>query len=92
MANTRQTFDIGQRIRIENETTVAGTLTDPSTSVFTLRDPSGNTTTPTVSSDETGVSYVEVDCDEAGVFYWTWVTTGVNTGRKGSFEVNAADF
>lgn len=49
-----------------------GTLVDPTNVVLTVKDPSGNTSTPTVSNPSTGVFTATIDFDEEGIWYWRW--------------------
>lgn len=49
-----------------------GTLVNPSNVALTVKDPSGNTTTPATSNPSTGVFTAEIDFDEAGIWYWQW--------------------
>jgi hypothetical protein len=59
---------------------VAGVLTDPTTAVCTVKDPSGNDTTPAVSNPSTGVHTATVTLDEAGYWKVKWTGTGTAAG------------
>lgn len=72
-------FVVGQTVIIEVDfTDENGTPTNPTTVVLTVRDPSGNTSTPTHTNPATGHYEAVVTLDEAGVWRWRW--TGTTSG------------
>ena len=80
----------GQGIRLSGTFTVGGSLTDPTTVSLILRDPSGNEGTYTaaggqVSSDATGIHYMDHTVDEAGIWMYKWIGTGAVIAVKESF-------
>ena len=76
-----------------------GTDTDPTAVFFTFTDPSANTTLYQYSVDvelvksAVGIYYVDVDCDEVGVFRWRWYSTGTGQAAdEGWFVVEPSQF
>lgn len=78
-------------------TTTSGLAADPTTVTCKYEDPSGNTTTKVYISDAevvktaTGAYYLDIDCDEAGTWYYRWIGTGaVQAAAQGRFYVEPA--
>lgn len=98
MTGINQQFDIGQQIRMRCEFRVDDVLTDPTTATLTVFDPSENTDNyslsgATITKLSDGIFYVDIDLDEAGVWYFKWTSTGaVKAAKQGQFEVAAANF
>ena len=92
-------YDVGDLVK------VIGTFTDPDagdalidpTAVFlSVKDPSGNLTTfeydvdDDITRESEGVYSAEIDCDEAGTFYYRWFSTGLGkAAEEKSFKVDA---
>lgn len=63
-------------------TNADGDAVDPTAVIFKTKDPSGNITTLTYGVDAalvksaTGVYYVDVDVDEAGLWWYRFESTG----------------
>jgi hypothetical protein len=74
-------------------TNTAGVATDPTTTVFRLRNPAGTVTTPAVTDDTpAGAFYVDVSIPRAaaseGRWTWRWEGTGtIVAAAEGYFEV-----
>lgn len=84
---TTDIFDIGDLITwaftFRNTSAV---LTDPSGGVvITVKDPSGNTSTPSVTNSSTGVYSVNVTLDEAGTWYARALSAGDLVGAAEDF-------
>lgn len=76
----------GQTVKLSAEFRVDNVLTDPSTAVLTVEDPSGNESTPSVSDDGTGLRSATVVLDEEGYWKYKWVGTGSAAGvKEGTF-------
>lgn len=80
MANT---YDVGDLVRVTGTfTDSSGNAQDPTAVYCAFKDPSGNVTTYQYGQDaaleksSTGVYYVDIDVDEAGVWYYRWYATG----------------
>lgn len=92
-----QHFDKGDKVRVQTTfSDIDGNATDPGAIYFKFTDPSGNATTYTYGADAelvkstTGVYYVDVDCDEAGVFRWRFYSTGAGQAAdQGVFVAEA---
>jgi hypothetical protein len=63
-------YPIGYEARDPDGTLVAATV------ALTVTDPDGNDTTPTPTSDETGVYEYTIDLSSAGLWRWVWTVTG----------------
>lgn len=66
----------------------AGTGTNPTTVVLTIRKPDGTVVTPTPAATGAGVyNYVQI-IDQAGVWAWKYTGTGTVTDmQQGQFSV-----
>jgi hypothetical protein len=68
-----------------------GTAQDPTAVYFKVTDPSGNTTTYTYGVDAqlvqsaTGIYYVAVDADEAGIWWYRYYSTGTGQAAGEAF-------
>lgn len=86
------------RIWTETRAALTGALTAPTTLTIKVRDPSGNIDTytlagSTISTNSTGKYYVNVSCDEAGIWAYEIAATGtVARTVEGSFEVLGSDY
>lgn len=76
-------YAVGDLVRLTGTLETAdGTNVDPTTVVCKVKKPSGTVTTYTYNSDpfpvksETGVYYVDVTTDEAGEWWYRFVSTG----------------
>lgn len=86
-----KSFVIGQTVTLSAEFRVDNTLTDPTTAVLTIQDPSGNDATPSVSDDGTGLRSATYAVDEVGYWHFKWVGTGSAAGvQEGTFYVHAS--
>ena len=68
-------YDVGDGVRLSATFTVSGTGTN-TTATLSLRDPSGNVSNPSATSDGTGAYHADVILDEIGAWYYRWVGTG----------------
>lgn len=85
-----QTYDVGDRATFEHEVRDAdGTLTT-ATVVLTMTDPSGDTSTPSVSTPSTGIYRANVTLTEAGTWFGVWTASG-NVVSVDTFQVTAVD-
>ncbi len=93
-------YDLGDLVRVSGAfTDSAGAAQDPNAVLFSFTDPSGNTSTYTYGvdvelvKDDTGDYHVDVDCDECGVFWWRWYSTGSGQAAdEGRFYVQQSAF
>lgn len=93
-------YDKGDLVRCTGTfTDASGTAQDPAAVLFKYQDPSGNATTYTYGTDaelvksSTGVYYVDVDADEAGVFLYRFYSTGTGQAAdEGFFRVEESKF
>lgn len=85
-----KSFVNGQTVKFTSTWKVDGTLTTPATCVLTVQDPSGNDSTPSVSTPSTGVQTATLQVDEEGYWKYKWVGTGSAAGvREGTFYVHS---
>lgn len=85
-----QTYDVGDRPTFEYEARDAdGTLT-AATVALTMTDPSGDTSTPSVTTPSTGVYRAPVTLSEAGTWFGVWTASGTVVDVK-PFQVTAVD-
>jgi hypothetical protein len=85
-----QTYDVGDQPTFEHEVRDAdGTLTT-ATVVLTMTDPSGSTSTPSVTTPSTGLYVAIVTLDEAGTWFGVWTASG-NVVSVDTFQVSAVD-
>ena len=71
---------------------VAGVPTDASTAVLTVTDPTGATSTPSVTHVSTGTYTATVACTLPGVWLYKWVGTGTATDvAEGTWTVTTID-
>lgn len=85
-----QTYDVGDRVRLEHEVRDAdGTLTT-ATVVLTMTDPSGDTSTPSVTTTSTGVYVANVTLSEAGTWFYVWAVSG-NVVSVDQGQITATD-
>lgn len=82
-------YDYGDLVRASGAwTNSAGTAIDPTVVKFSYRDPSGNETVLTYLSDaalvrdSAGNYHVDIDADEAGVWYYRWWSTGTGQAAE----------
>lgn len=66
----------GQKVRVQCEFTVDGVLTDPTTVVCKVMDPSRNVSVETATKSSTGTYYVDIVTDEIE----EWVVRFEGTG------------
>jgi hypothetical protein len=87
-------FDTGDLVRLGNTfTNFAGVGTNPTTVTLTVRDPSGNDSTPSATSDGSGVYHYDLTLDEAGTWYYKWQGTGTIVAvSEGTIIVQASYF
>jgi hypothetical protein len=93
-------FDYGDKPRLTGTFEQAdGTDIDPTKVFFKFTDPSGTTDTYEYGTDAelvksaTGIYYVDVDCDEVGVFRWRFYSTGTGqAAEEGWFVVEPSWF
>jgi hypothetical protein len=88
--------DVGDLHRISAVFTVSGTASNPTAVKFLYKDPSGTTTTlvygtdAALVNDSAGHYHVDIDCDEAGTWYYRWESTGTGqAAEEGRFVVRA---
>lgn len=67
---------VGDRATITAKFLLNGNLTDPTSVVVTVKDPSGNDSTPAPTNSSTGVYVLNLDLDEFGQWNIRWVGTG----------------
>lgn len=88
-------YDQGSLIQLTGTfRNAAGALTDPSSVTCTVRDPAGNTTTPTASKGSTGVWNATVDLTGAVAGLWWYRFAGVGTvqaAEENTFYVEATN-
>ncbi len=99
MANV---YDVGDLVRVTGTfTDVDGVATDPDVVRVKYQDPSGNDTTDLYGTNNTvksatGVYYLDIDIDEAGIWYYR--IEGETSGGAGQgaaeswFSVNSSQF
>jgi len=85
-------YNLGDRVRCTGTlATTAGTNTDPTTAYFWFRTPAGVVTTYQYGVDAqliksaTGIYYVDLDVDTAGIWYYGFYSTG--TAKAGGADV-----
>jgi hypothetical protein len=91
-------YALGALVRCSGAfTTAAGAAQDPGTVTFKSRDPSGNVTTLVYGVDSavvkgsTGNYYVDVDADEAGIWYFRFAgTVSGQAAGEGQFRVDSS--
>ena len=94
------TFDIGDLVRCEGRfTNLVGTLIDPATVTFKIKDPNGAVTTYSYPADAqviksaTGIYYVDVNATKAGTWYYRFYSTGTSQAAgETAFKVAASQF
>jgi hypothetical protein len=79
--------DIGDDVTVTTTIKVDGVLTDPDTVVFTVTDPAGADTTPSVANPSVGVEQANVPVTLAGRWTYVWVTTNPDSVEHGYFDV-----
>lgn len=67
---------VGDRATITAKFLLNGVLTDPTSVTVTVKDPSGNDSTPTPTNSSTGVYTLNLDLDEYGQWNIKWAGTG----------------
>jgi Phage gp6-like head-tail connector protein len=71
---------------------VSGVPTDATTAVVTVTDPTGATSTPSVTHVSTGTYSATVACTLSGVWLYKWVGTGTASDvTEGTFTVTTID-
>lgn len=81
--------DIGDDITVTTKVYVDGELADPDSVTLTVTSPSGTTSTPTPSSDTTGIWSATFNADEAGRWLYRWETTSPAGEEWGHVDVAA---
>lgn len=76
-------YHVGDKITIYGTwTNAAGVATDPGSIFAKYKDPAGTVTTYTYSvdaelvKDSAGIYHVDIDADEAGMWYYRFYSTG----------------
>ncbi len=93
-------FDIGDLVRCEGRfANLIGTLVDPATVTFKVKDPNGDVTTYLYDTDaqvikqDTGIYYVDVSVDKAGTWYYRFNSTGTSQAAgETAFTVAVSQF
>jgi len=87
------TYIVGNQVRMQlvlkdyNDSLAAGTV------VCSVKDPSNNVTTPSVTNPGTGTYQSLVTTDEVGVWYYQFASSGaIIAVGEDSFEVIASNF
>ena len=96
---TTNVHDLGDLVRVSGSfTDEGGSAADPSAVFCAVRDPSGNVTTyeygqdAELVKDDTGEYHVDVDTDEAGMWFYRWYSTGSGqAAEEGRFWVEKAE-
>ena len=89
------TYNIGDLVELTASfTTVSsGSASDPTTVTITVRDPTGTTSTPSVTKSSTGIYTAQVAPTDAGIWLWRAVGTGaVQAANQSEFEVAPNSF
>lgn len=94
------THDIGDVVRVDVEfRDTAGALVDPTTVVFKIKNPVGQTTTYThgvdaqLVKDAVGKYHVDVEPAIQGVWTYRWEGSGANKGaEEANFTVRESEF
>lgn len=83
-------YDIGDDVLISvTVTDSAGVPANPSTITLEVTAPSGATTSPAHNNDGVGLYSAAAAADEAGLWRYTWTTTGPAAVHHGTFAVSA---
>jgi hypothetical protein len=91
------THDLGDLCRVTAEFTnvVTEAALDPTVVKLSFKDPSDNVTTwiygtdAEIVKDSTGNYHADIDCDEAGTWYYRWWSTGTGQAAdEASFIVS----
>ena len=93
-------YDIGDAVRATVRfTDTSGTLVDPTTVVGKFKNPSNAITVYTYGVDselvksETGVYYMDIPVNAAGLWYYRYESTGTHIGAvEGYFKVRESEF
>lgn len=92
-------YDLGDVVELEATfTDDDGELADPTTITLKIKDPSANVTTLTYAAAELtresmGVYYYNLTIDEAGMWYYRWISTGTPaTAEEACFYCRASQF
>lgn len=85
-----QTYDVGDQPRFEHEVRNADGTLATATVVLTMTDPSGDTSTPSVTTPSTGIYQASVTLSEAGTWFGVWSASG-NVVSVDTFQVTAVD-
>lgn len=85
-------YDIGDIARINMRFMRLGSLTNPTTVTVKIKDPAATTVTYSyagaeVSKTSTGLYYLEVPVDQAGVWTYRITTTTPTSAQQGTFLV-----
>ena len=88
-----KSFPVLQTVTLSASIKVDGVLTDPSAAVLFIKRPvTGDTITPAVSDDGTGLRSATYLVDEVGYWKYKWVMAGTAAGvAEGSFYVSSSD-
>ena len=85
------TYHVGDAVEITvTITDTDGTATNPTSISLQVTDPSGNSSTPTVTNTATGAYEAAVTADEAGRWRYAWTTTGPASVEPGYFDVGTS--
>lgn len=83
-------FPLGHTVKITGTFKVDGVLTNPTACTITVREPDGTLTTPSVTSESTGVRSAIHLTDQVGWYRWKVEGTGTAAAVKsGSFYINS---
>lgn len=82
-------YHLGDSVRAAGAfTNSAGTAVDPTVVKLSFRDPSGNETTYIYGTDaqlvrdSAGNYHVDINADEAGIWYYRWWSTGTGQAAE----------
>jgi hypothetical protein len=76
-------YDVGDEITLEATFDVDGVLTNPTSTVCTVRKPDGSTTTPTVTNPSTGKFQAKVTPAVGEHGDWQYRFDGTGTAKAG---------
>lgn len=85
------TYTIGDLVRLTGTfTDLSGNLSDPTTSVLTVKDPDGVVTSyPSLTHPSTGIYYFDLPVSDSGVYYYRYSGTGaVVAAGETQFQVS----
>jgi hypothetical protein len=76
------TRDVGDRVNLRYEARDPDGDLVAATVVLTVTDPSGNTDTPALTNDATGIYDGAFTLDEAGLWTWEWAASGAVVDKQ----------